>query len=917
MKIKIALLFFLLLGLHLKAQVISFNDSTFKSILLQSSSNNFIAQNSNGDYFAIDSNNNNEIEVDEAAQVAYLEIGSASITSLNGISYFVNLIALRCENNQLTNLDVSNLLFLNFLDCSNNQLNFLNVNGLTELNLLYCQFNNLTSLNLSSMVNATAVDCSYNNISTLNVSNLSALVTLNCSNNAIALLDLSDLVSLTTLDCSYNVLANINTTSLVSLNVLNFSFNQVAAANITNLNFLASVACNNNNLLTLNLVNLPSLNNLVCDYNALPVLAITNLLALKTLSCSHNNLIELNLNGLSQLETVNCQNNQIVSIEYSVLTALTSFNCNNNQISQLDLNGLSNLKYLYCNQNQLNSLSLQGLTTLQVLSCTQNHLATLDFSDTQSLQTLYCSNNLITSLDLQTAFNLQSLFCENNNLLELLIKNGAAENFLQLQGNASLNYICADESDMELVQNEITNNGYNCVVNSYCSFNPGGITFTVQSTSRYDSNTNGCSANDPLFPNVKLIVDNGSTPANSIINNAAFHSFQLNSGSYTLTPVLENPSYFSISPSNSSVDFPTNTSPFTTDFCITPNGNHTDLEIVVLPLTEANSNQNATYSVLVKNKGTTPQNATVTLNFDPARSTFVSGNPAPNFQNSTTLSWIFDNLQPQTATTVDLEFTINSTTINNQVINYTATVTGGTPDETPSDNTSSLNQKIVDTNLNQAKTCIEGESVSTAIVGNYVHYIIRFTNTESASVQNCVVEDVLDASKFDLTSIIPLSSSHPFTTQQTENKLLFIFENINLATTSPDNKGYIAFKIKTLPTLTNGDQFSNEATIWFDYKQPVNSNLETTMIEELHQNYFNGTNSVFYVYPSPTKSKLTIYSVTDEKIEIVTLYNALGQIISTYYNPGKSIDVAALQSGVYWLKATTQTQTNTVQFLKE
>ena len=60
---KLYLLLFLPFFCSLNAQIITFPDSAFKAKLLESSPNNFIARNLNGDYFSIDSNSNNEIEL--------------------------------------------------------------------------------------------------------------------------------------------------------------------------------------------------------------------------------------------------------------------------------------------------------------------------------------------------------------------------------------------------------------------------------------------------------------------------------------------------------------------------------------------------------------------------------------------------------------------------------------------------------------------------------------------------------------------------------------------------------------------------------------------------------------------------------------------------------------------------------------
>ncbi len=94
---KLLLFFFSIIAYNsLNAQTITFIDPVFKNKLLESSIDNLIAKNSQGDYFAIDANANNEIETAEALEVIELNINNSSITSLAEIAYFLNLEVLNC-----------------------------------------------------------------------------------------------------------------------------------------------------------------------------------------------------------------------------------------------------------------------------------------------------------------------------------------------------------------------------------------------------------------------------------------------------------------------------------------------------------------------------------------------------------------------------------------------------------------------------------------------------------------------------------------------------------------------------------------------------------------------------------------------------------------------------------------------------
>ncbi|KGO91091.1 DUF7619 domain-containing protein, partial [Flavobacterium enshiense] len=156
------------------------------------------------------------------------------------------------------------------------------------------------------------------------------------------------------------------------------------------------------------------------------------------------------------------------------------------------------------------------------------------------------------------------------------------------------------------------------------------------------------------------------------------------------------------------------------------------------------------------------------------------------------------------------------------ILHYTTAVTSAATDEMPNDNTFVFHQRVVNSYDPNDKTCIQGTTIAQSQVGKYVHYMIRFENTGTFPAQNIVVKDMIDTNKFDINSLVPLKGSHPFVTNITSgNKVEFIFENINLPFDDANNDGYVAFKIKTKPSLVVGNTFSNSASIYFDYNFPI------------------------------------------------------------------------------------------------
>jgi hypothetical protein len=458
-------------------------------------------------------------------------------------------------------------------------------------------------------------------------------------------------------------------------------------------------------------------------------------------------------------------------------------------------------------------------------------------------------------------------------------------------------------------------------LNSYCSFTPNGIFYEVSGTTKFDSNNNGCDVSDINYSNLNFSITDGTNTGSLIANQTGNFYIPVSAGTHTITPNLENPTYFNVSPTNFTVNFPTQTSPFTQDFCVTANGVKSDVEIVLLPITPARPGFDANYKLVYRNKGNQVENGTVSLIFDDARLDYVSSNPVYDSSATNSFTWNYVNLQPFETREIGIVFNVNSPmetpAVNNgDILNYTATITTANTDETPLDNTFILDQTVVGSYDPNDKTCLEGATITPSEVGNYVHYLIRFENTGTFPAENIVVKDMIDLAKFDIATLVPLKSSHNFYTRINGNKVEFIFENINLDFNDATNDGYVIFKIKTKPTLVLGDTFTNNSNIYFDYNFPITTNTYTTTVAALSAQDFDfGT--YFTLYPNPAKDVLNIQAKQGLAINSIEIYNQLGQIVMATTNDINSIDVANLASGTYFVKVNTDKGSANAKFVKE
>ncbi len=111
--------------------------------------------------------------------------------------------------------------------------------------------------------------------------------------------------------------------------------------------------------------------------------------------------------------------------------------------------------------------------------------------------------------------------------------------------------------------------------------------------------------------------------------------------------------------------------------------------------------------------------------------------------------------------------------------------------------------------------------------GDDLEYLIRFQNTGTDTAFTVRIEDYLSP-KFDYNTVRPLVASHDFTWTLERGKLEVLFEDILLVdsfTNEPASHGFVRFKVELLDAIEIGESFENEASIYFDFNDPIITNL--------------------------------------------------------------------------------------------
>lgn len=686
--------------------------------------------------------------------------------------------------------------------------------------------------------------------------------------------------------------------------------------NFTNVTYLD---CHYNKLTSLDVSGMPQLQTLKCSENKLTSLNVSGLTNLKYLDFSYNNMTAFNATALSNLTTLTCFNNQLTSLVVENLTKLETLDCHSNSLTALSLTGLWGVfKTLDCGFNSITSLDVTPFD-LTSLKCQFNQISVLDLSYQRGLTFLQCYNNQLSILDLSNCYSLLELQCSNNQLTSLLMKNGNFPTIgLGFSGNPNLSFICVDEYEKDMVQTLATSYGLTtCAINSYCTFVPGGSYNTIYGGVTFSPDGNCSGSNGFSVNNVRLNLSDG-TNTSAIFNYQNLLGgpiFYTHAGDFAVNPALENPSYFTVNAVANVFNFPHDGGDaHTMLFCIAPNGIHSNIETVIVPVVQARPGFNAVYRLVCRNIGNRTEPLVVAaINFDNTKLHFVSSSPS----NSNGLNWTFNDLLPFETRFVDITFHVNSPNdspaVNSgDVLTLTSIITPS--GENANQGSFTYSQKVLNSYDPNLVECLEGNSLPTSKIGEYLYYAIHFENTGNSSALNVVLKDVIDETKYDTSSLQIIESSSPIQSRLNNNIAEFIFQSINLQPAG--GRGHILLKIKSKKNLVSGDWVAKKANIYFDYNFPIETNDAKTTYGSLGTNDFKVDQSIL-IFPNPVVNNLSVSA--DDTIKSIGIFDIQGRLLQTQMGNERNaiVDMSSNIAGVYFVKITTNKGSKTLKFSKK
>ncbi len=166
-------------------------------------------------------------------------------------------------------------------------------------------------------------------------------------------------------------------------------------------------------------------------------------------------------------------------------------------------------------------------------------------------------------------------------------------------------------------------------------------------------------------------------------------------------------------------------------------------------------------------------------------------------------------------------------------------------------------------------------------------YKIRFQNTGNDTAFTIVLIDTI-ASHLDPATIQLGASSHPFVLELSGTGVLkFIFRDILLpdsTTNEPASHGFVQFTIKQKRGNSTGTLIPNQASIYFDFNPPVNTNTVRNKIGTIYltgsvsTTDLNGKPVEVLAFPNPASDQISFVVNNAENGFDLLLYDAQGKM---------------------------------------
>ncbi|MBX7201432.1 MAG: T9SS type A sorting domain-containing protein [Bacteroidia bacterium] len=306
------------------------------------------------------------------------------------------------------------------------------------------------------------------------------------------------------------------------------------------------------------------------------------------------------------------------------------------------------------------------------------------------------------------------------------------------------------------------------------------------------------------------------------------------------------------------------------NFFMVPDSVFNDLQVSVYS-GPARPGFNMTWYITVRNAGTTTLGPSLTFTHDALLSYQSSTPVAANYQASShKVSWALPPISPQATQNFYVYTKLPVNAVLGDSVRSNAQVSISGVDVNPNDNIAYAARLITgsyDPNDKLVRPTGIGEEGKIELSDSVLTYHIRFQNSGTDTAFTVVVRDTLDQDLF-VPSFKLNGSSHPLLYTISEEGIIeFTFNNILLPDSNvnePASHGYIEYRIKRRSDVPMGTQFTNSASIYFDFNPPIHTNTTVNTLYDATVSTFAPEQGKLNLWPNPGTSSSQVSFVLPE-----------------------------------------------------